>query len=343
MAVTFISKRVLFPKGGQQKFLNKSKKRLDFTMSQFAKFLNINVRTLTDWKREKFLMPLSAVNFLKKKTGINPPRNIYIRNKFEDVKRAGYLGGIAVYKKYGKIGGSQIYRKTQWEKWWQTTGRFIPHPITERKKVKIPRKSALLAEFVGIMIGDGGITKHQITIALHRYDDYFYSVFLKKMIKKLFGLFPSEILNDNVRRLYISRTNLVNFCKRIGLKIGNKINQNVDIPSWIYRNKSFEKACLRGLVDTDGCIGIHRYFSKRDQYCYKKIIFTSASPFLIKSVMKIMEKFGFHPRKDREGRKVWLDCSDEVKEYMYTIKTNNPKHRKRFLERYPSGCKGRVC
>lgn len=303
-------------------------------MSQFARLLNINVRTLTDWKREKFLMPLSVVNFLKKKTGISPPSDICIKNKLEDVRRAGCLGGVAVYKKYGKIGGSQSYRKTQWRKWWNSIGRFLPRHITERKSVNIPRKGALLAEFVGAMIGDGGMSKHQITITLHRYDDYLYSLFLKKMMKKLFGLLPSEILDGNVRRLYISRTNLVDFCEKIGLKIGNKIRQNADVPLWIYKNKSFEKACLRGLIDTDGCVGIHRY---------KKIIFTSASPFLIQSVMEIMGKFGFHPRKDRGGRKVWLDCSSEVKEYMSVIKTSNPKHKKRFLERYPSGCKGRVC
>lgn len=343
MVVTFIKKRVLFARGDQERFLNKGKKHLDFTMSQFARFLNVNIRTLTDWKREKFLMPLSTVNFIKKKTGISPPSNIYIKNKLEDVRIAGRLGGVAVYKKYGKIGGNQSYRKAQWRKWWYTTGRFISHPIAERKSVMIPRKSALLAEFVGVMIGDGGMSKHQITITLHRYDDYLYSSFLKKMMKKLFGLLPSEILDGNVRRLYISRTNLVDFCEKIGLIIGNKIRQNVDIPAWVRQNKSFEKACLRGLVDTDGCVGIHRYFSKGNRYCYKKIIFTSASPFLIQSVMEIMQKFGFHPRKDRGGRKVWLDCSSEVKEYMSVIKTNNPKHKKRFLERYPSGCKGRVC
>ena len=166
MAVTFIQKRVLFPKGDQQIYLNNCKKRLNFTMLQFAKFLNVHVRTLTDWKREKFLMSLSAVNFLRKETGINPPHGIYIKNKFEDVKKAAYLGGIAVYKKYGKIGGNHSYRKAQWRKWWHIKGRFIQHHMTERKSVNIPRKSALLAEFVGVMIGDGGISLHQITITL---------------------------------------------------------------------------------------------------------------------------------------------------------------------------------
>lgn len=343
MAVAFIQKRVLFPKGKQRKFLNKCKNNLNFTLLQFANFLNVHIRTLVDWKREKFLMPLSTVKFLNKKTGIQLPSGISIKNKLDDLKKSGRLGGIAVYKKYGRIGGNPLYRKSQWRKWWQTAGRFIQHPIIIRKNVNIPRRNVLLAEFVGIMIGDGGVTDHQITITLHRYDDYLYSLFLKKMTKKLFGLKLSEILDGNVRRLYISRTNLVDFCKKIGLKIGNKIRQNVDIPTWIYKNKSFKKACLRGLIDTDGCIGIHRYISKGNKYCYKKIIFTSASPFLIQSVIKIMKNFGFHPRKDRAGRKVWLDCKDEVKEYMSVIKTNNPKHKKRFLERYPSGCKGRVC
>ncbi|MCX6703515.1 MAG: hypothetical protein NTV02_02425 [Candidatus Zambryskibacteria bacterium] len=37
-------------------------------------------------------------------------------------------------------------------------------------------------------------------------------------------------------------------------KGGSKYNQDVKIPNWILEDQDFTKECLRGLVQTDGCI-----------------------------------------------------------------------------------------
>jgi hypothetical protein len=53
MTDIFKSKRVIFPKGYQKKFIIKSKNKLNFTWNQMAKNLNISTRNLVDWKNEK--------------------------------------------------------------------------------------------------------------------------------------------------------------------------------------------------------------------------------------------------------------------------------------------------
>ena len=82
MAEQVISKRVKFKKGQQRIFIKNCLARSQLTNLQLAKSLNINLRTLTDWKREKFTMSLSAVKLLSKKIGISMPKAIKIKKPF---------------------------------------------------------------------------------------------------------------------------------------------------------------------------------------------------------------------------------------------------------------------
>ena len=78
MTDIFKSKRVIFPKGYQKKFIIKSKNKLNFTWNQMAKNLNISTRNLIDWKNEKISMSFNALKILCKKTKIKMPKNIKI-------------------------------------------------------------------------------------------------------------------------------------------------------------------------------------------------------------------------------------------------------------------------
>ena len=244
-------------------------------------------------------------------------------------------GGTAVYKKYGHIGGDSEFRKKKWFEWWNKIGKFKPHPIINvTKSIKKPDYSPKLAEFTGIVMGDGGITKNQLTITLHHIDDKEYGKFVAKLMEKLFGVKPSiyHDSEDSVNNFVISRIKLIKFCtEKLGLKIGNKIKQQISIPDWIETNKKYQIACIRGLVDTDGCLVIHKYKVGGKQYCYKKLNFCSASKPLVKSVIGILKKFDFNPRLSHNGRNVWIDSQNEVKRYFKIIGSNNPKHKNRFL------------
>jgi len=118
MVEQFNAKRVIFPSEEQRESLLNANGILNLSCMELAKLLKISSRTLIDWKREKFSMTLKAVKILARKTNRKMPEHIEIKNSFWYVNKAAKLGGIAVYKKYGKIGGNPEIRK---QKWYEST------------------------------------------------------------------------------------------------------------------------------------------------------------------------------------------------------------------------------
>ena len=143
--------------------------------------------------------------------------------------------------------------------------------------------------------------------------------------------------NQQVVDLVISRTELVEYCRdELGLKVGNKLKQGLDVPSWIRCKRGYIGACLRGMVDTDGSIFWERHKIKKKIYSYPRLSFVSASRPLRESVFLILRSFGFTPRmrkKDGVYRCVQLESMEEIRHYFETVGTHNPKHERRFLVR----------
>lgn len=326
-------KRVVFPKGVQKKFLCLIQKKLKHhDVSSIARIAGVHRRTLTDWKREKFSPSLPALQKMCIEAGIAIPHCASIKNAFWHSSHAGIAGGLAVYRKYGSIGGDPEYRKKKWYAWWMKRGRFVNHILLYAPlPINRPKLSVHLAEFVGILLGDGGITKNQITITLHN-EEKEYRHFVIRLIQKLFGVQSSclEHPSDSIYRVMVSRIELVRFCTEIlGLKIGNKVKQQVNIPSWINKNRRFQIGCLRGLMDTDGCVFTHRYKVNGKVYAYKKLAFSNGSRPLLTSVYNILRRNGFHPRY-AQGKDVRLDRREDVKRFFHIIGTHNPKYLKRY-------------
>ena len=90
------------------------------------------------------------------------------------------LGGNAKYKKYGHVSLDEQKRKRAWEKWWEGEGKLKSQKILQPVKIKKPNRSRELAEFVGIMIGDGGISEYFIAVTLNSNTDAKYAVFCVK-------------------------------------------------------------------------------------------------------------------------------------------------------------------
>ena len=326
--------RLRFPRGGQKTFLERCARKLGFTSNGIAVLLGVSVRTLTDLKHEKFLISMSKARLLSRRSKISIPRSAKIEKQFWYVVKGARKGGLAVFKKYGRIGGDPEMRKVRWFEWWERKGKFLPLPIFRPFSFREPKKSIALAELIGILMGDGGITKRQITITLHHKDDLLYSKFVVRLMKELFGVRPSvyHVAKFSVNNIVISRTGLVRYLHELGLPIGNKVKQQFDIPRWIKDNKEFRKACVRGLVDTDGSVFTHRYKVGGKWYGYKKLAFTSASRPLLQSVHDILTELGIRVRLARQGRDIRIDSIDEMKKYFRLIGSNNQKHLKRYLE-----------
>lgn len=330
MAELLSGNRLDLLKSIQKDFLEKSRDRLALSNREFASLLGISNRTLTDWKRGKFLLPEKAAKFLYKKSGVKIPPSKTL-NQFWYTKKGARKGGIAMYKKYRSIGDPEKRRKSWWD-WWNKVGKFENRKIFERKVISKPKFSVDLAEFVGIVLGDGGLTKNQLTISLNRETDKDYIVYVENLTKKLFSVQPSLRPRKQflVTNIVVSRTELVDFCKNTGLKVGNKVRQGVDIPQWVKDKKAFMSACVRGLVDTDGSVFKHKYRSNGKVYKYTKIDFSSSSKPLMNSVFAFLKTLGLRPRIVKDGKKLRIESVDTVKKYMGVIGTSNKKHLNRY-------------
>ena len=326
-------RRVIFPKGEQRQFLLKAKKKSKLSWVLLAKKVNVHQRTINSWKREEYSMSLLALNKLCQIAHLKSPLSIEIRDRYWYTKIGGKIAGKLVYQKYGTVGGDPETRKRKWLAWWKKIGRFQLSSYFLAKKIRKPQKNSRLAEFAGIMIGDGGITKRQVTVTLNCKTDKKYIAFVESLFKRLFGVNPAlyKRERESVINIVVSRTKLVSLCRSIGLKVGNKLAQNLDIPEWIKENERFSKACIRGLVDTDGCIFEECHNIKNRRYCYPRLSLVSASQQLRFSVFTILKRLGFTP-VIRNNRSVQLESLREIRKYFKIIGTNNYKHQKRFRQ-----------
>jgi len=326
MVEKFNEKRVIFPSGGQGKFIRKAEKKI--SIEKMAKLCGFSERTIRDWRREKFLMDLNALQKICKKINISVPLRIKLKDKYWYGLKGASLGGKATWKKYGRI-GNDAYRKKKWREWWVKEGRFKQNNIFNvPKTIKWPKFSKELAEFTGIMLGDGGISKYQVAITLCSKDEGIYADFVRRLIEKLFQVPVNTLLRkeNSTINLIISRVNLVKFCtEKLGLKQGNKVIQQVDIPRWIKNNKIYLIACVRGLIDTDGSVFEHRYKVNGKLYLYKKINFTSRSSPLKLSLFFFLKKMGIRARL-AGLYDVRIDSQEDMKKYFNIFGSHNSKH-----------------
>lgn len=332
MAEPLIHDRIKFNKKGvQSKFILDSKRMLGLTWSVFAKKLKINPRTLTDWAREKFHMPFVTAKMISKITKSSIPQKYTLIKWSDHLKIIGKLGGQAMMLKYGNVSHNEEYRKERWRKWWKEVGQYNKNAEGFQSiiKIKIPKENSLLAEFVGIMLGDGGMTQYQANITLSNTEKS-YTMFVDKIIKQLFGVTPkiSKLKYAKAVRIIVSRKQLVIFCLKTGLVIGDKIKQHIDIPQWIKINQEFSKACVRGLIDTDGCFYSNTYYSNNKKYNYLKIAFTSASGPLRLSVAKILSDLNIKTSTDHKD--VRINDVKGVRRYIKIIGSHNQKHLDRI-------------
>ena len=202
---------------------------------------------------------------------------------------------------------------------------------SHRKLVRLPRESKALAEIFGIMLGDGGINNDwQATISLNSIKDKEYAIYIISLINDLFNVQTSLSFrkNSNTVVIRVNSTSVVDFLVTKGLHRGNKLKAGLHIPEWIMKQGTYRKACLRGLVDTDGCLFIHHHKSKWDKmYHNLGLTFTSYSPLLIKQVAEIMTEHDLVPRITKRGRDIYLYRAESVSKYLSTIGTSNQRIR----------------
>ncbi len=321
--------RAVFPPGQQALFLQQVEGVIG--VRKMATACKCSERTIRDWRREKFLMSEACVLLLAAEAGLPVPTNFVSQPQYVHTSAAGKRGGKALIDKFGRVPVDEALRKEKWREWWDTKGQFAEHKMLSAKEISIPKVSSELAEYVGVILGDGGISAAQVTVTLHHKDDLEYAAFVTNLTERLFSMKPSvyHLEEKSVNVIVVSRVELVRYLNSIELQTGNKVAHQVDIPNWIKESAELSIACLRGLIDTDGCVFTHTYKSRGKVYSYKKIDFTSASEPLRKSVFAILQSLDMTPRLTNHNS-IRLESIKDVERYFEIVGSHNPKHLNRY-------------
>src|SRR3989338_6156409 len=246
------------------------------SIKKFSDKTKTHRRTLNDWQRGACTIPLGKYkNFIKilgfKEVDFSP----HIISDYWHIKEASRKGGlasIATHKKNGTL-------------------------FNNIKSIEKPHKSEKLAEFFGILFGDGHLSNYQASISTSLQTDREHALYTQKLIKDLFKIKPYLKVkkNENVINVVASSRNLVKYLNENGMPIGNKIENNLTAPEWIKNNSLYRKGFIRGLFDTDGCVYLDIHRIKNKTYKHLGLTITSYADNLISDIIDFLRKLGFTP------------------------------------------------
>ena len=215
-----------------------------------------------------------------------------------------------------------------------------------KRKIMLPKESSNeLAELVGIILGDGNIHSYSkgkkvgtymVRIAGDfRFEFDYFNNYVSNLIMNLFNMKSKfyQKKNSNSYYLIIHSKTLVKFFYLIGLNSGNKIKNQTTIPKWIWEKESYLKACVRGLIDTDGSI----YELLPHWPGLFQLTFENKNITLLKDTRKAFLKLGFQVSrlcgsKKRGSTKFYITRKDQIKKYLKEIGFSNRKHSHRIRD-----------
>lgn len=327
-------KRIVFKRGKQNEFLESVLLKSRLSVKKIAFLCNIHEKTFRGWMQEKTSMPYESAVFLSKDYSIKLPGDCEVRDAYWHAAKAGRKGGLVSQGKYGNP-GTVSGRKLGGTHSVESNARKGT-AFKQRKKIIIPIPSVKLAEMFGIILGDGAITPYQVNITLNNLVDKDYGNWIIKEFEKIFGIKAYRNVRGNTLCITISSIELVEFFVKNGLKIGDKINNKLNIPNWILRNREYSLACVRGLFDTDGCVYIDKHILKDKEYRNICLDYTSANRCLLKTVYGICleQKLNFKIY----NKSIKLRKEGDIRKFYQLIGTSNLKHQEKFdnffLEKY---------
>ena len=329
--------RAVFPSGQQQNFLEEVQRLTGQKAEALASRIGVCARTFRDWRREKWQVDDVSLDRLCRLTNLPRPRGVTILPEHWSVPKAARLGGLRHSELYGSPGtpeGRSRGGKAAQRRFKDNPEHFRALGVTVRKKIQTPTLSADLAEFIGIVLGDGGITDYQVKVSFDKVLDADYADYVSHLIKRLFGLTTGRSIDphDHALDIVCSSVQLVELLESFGLKRGNKIRQQVDLPHWIWRKDAYRVACLRGLMDTDGSVYRHRYAVNGKMYSYVKLCFASRSQPLLSSAKRLFELLQLFPTIHYTGDRLYLHNTAAVRRYFSIVGTHHPRYLRRFKE-----------
>lgn len=304
-----------------------------------AKELKISDRQLRDIRNGIYSLPDHIAEAINKRFNLDLPKDYSIKQDLWFLSKASSLGGKRRFELHGSPATPEGRRKGGFNS--IKTHIIRNNGFKISKIISVPKDTVKLAEFIGILAGDGNLSLWQTKISLSLRTEMIYARYVGQLIDDLFDLKASlyEREYSSTIDVVVSSNRFVQFLHSKGVPIGNKIAQNLDIPKWIYKREGWKTAYLKGLFDTDGCtyVDSHRYKDKG--YKHICIAFTIYSKKLLGSVCNLLQNLGYSPTIS-SGRNVLLRRKEDVLRFFQEIKPNNKNHVYRlkiFMEEYRSG------
>ncbi|MEK6881402.1 MAG: LAGLIDADG family homing endonuclease [Nanoarchaeota archaeon] len=291
--------RIILKKGYQRKLILRAKEQNNLTWQKLTAYLGF---TKHYWSNELF----------NEKISLNE------RNYLQLCKLAGEDFSGYILKKLANNWGQS--------KGGKNSGSF------REPKLLVTKPSKELAEITGIILGDGNIWcksggYYYVRIAGDAVKDRDYLLnYVKPIFEKLFKKKMHKIERPKNNELFISIGNkdIVFTLKHFGLSEGDKLKNNVQIPRWVFSSKEYLRACVRGLIDTDGSVCP---ITGRN---YPYIWFSSAIENLRKTFDEAMNILEIKTSKwnVREGRTpdVYIGSKEYIAKYLKTISFKNERH-----------------
>ncbi|MGA2680923.1 MAG: LAGLIDADG family homing endonuclease [Candidatus Bathyarchaeia archaeon] len=219
--------------------------------------------------------------------------------------------------------------------WGQKIGGLKGGGGKPKKTEILVDKSEDLAEILGLILGDGHIDKsvksgqYAIKICGGEDDIEYLQSCVSPLFLRVFGkrLKSFRFKKAMAVMYYINDKAIVFTLEHYGLKAGNKKENNVQIPSWIFENNNQLRACLRGLFDTDGTV-----FPKSSNHNSPQLELTSKIEGIQRTFRQGLLQLGYEPSKwsDSGSPKCGLYAKCQVEKYAKEIGFHNPKLEKRF-------------
>jgi hypothetical protein len=204
-------------------------------------------------------------------------------------------------------------------------------------------KKERLAEFIGILLGDGSLSLksnnptsiNRLKITLNSKDDIQYLSYIKNLILELFNAEPNIKFrkNENTVDVFLFKKEIIEYLvNEVGLKLSPKWN-NATIPS-SFNSKHMGLHVLRGYFDTDGCLATTNNNGTIYPRLEMKICPSPMQKQFIETLKTHNFKFGVYSIGRGEVR-IQLNGKKQLKKWLESVGFSNIKHGnkiKRFFK-----------
>jgi DNA-binding transcriptional regulator WhiA len=168
------------------------------------------------------------------------------------------------------------------------------------------QKNGDLAELIGVIVGDGNIHAFPRTECLRIVSNSANTGFIKRytaLVKKIFDKTPRVS-----KRKESNATDIVIYEKcistRLGIPAGARGKLTIEVPEWIYKNRSHTVRYLRGLYEAEGSIHHH------EKTYTHKLLFSNSNESMLRNVFTLLKKLDFTPHRSKD--KIQISRKEEV-------------------------------